>query len=1374
MNYNKFVCYNIEHNELTRNNEKYLNIPDLFLIKSYEMISSKLSILNSLKTASTVNKNNSHNSNDINKIHKLNKSRKFLNLPIKDYYNQINNINNKNINNIYTPNCMKANKAMSYKHFLSKSIPKQISDKIKIYYPTKSKNSIIINSKMSDIPGSNGMSLIYRLNKYNNNNENILLKELKKSIQIKSSKNINIQNYSHKSSLLLSQKSDNIRYFIDSKGELKNENNIFIIQEEGNKNLENAKNLFNQRLSAHIKRNFLIFRNKKKNNINNQNNNIEIIDDSKTVKNIKTCENEQMYTENIKKRIKSYKIKHSISSADRNSPKLKKIIDNKSMRSTTNKFKKMKNLDKINKNKKKKKKKNKSANNTIRKTKIKHINEKNKSCDNIKIDLKINTQEKEKASNNIENKIYNQIKTSNNNDNKDKNINNNINIKKIIIKNNINNYKNNNINIVKIIKNDNDNKYNNNKNVINIIKKEVNLVNKKENNYAINIKIINSKPISNKIIIAKEKLLDNKEKQENNDIKNNIEKIKEKNLTKIYREIKQSIENQEKKENGINKDNEIYNIRAIETQPKTYKEQPYKGNFHYIKKEESMERIARTRKEYLQRGKSQSLQNLITHFYLIFPGNASYLIKNCMCHRTNWKEAFSNVSSIFNFKWIELSYGIDYNNLGKIGSEKQLVNHYEYHFTISNKANMFINLMNYCERRKLSVFKYVPFTIIYQIKDRRKISNEEKENKWKQNLENLKNFIEKSNKYIKEYNDLGKYYNESNYNEEKEKRKEFNIQNEIKNKKNKLKQKKNKINNNSENINEYSFKVEDEKNGFNGNYILYTDIFPKFEIFEKYISNNENKIGTNTVIEIPKTHHSGKNMWVIKAINLNRGMCIKIVNNFKEMEQVIDKFQKGVDYHFTEQIINEENKEIKNNIIINTNKEENKKENMNEENKDTKKEKEITKEENLKINKEKEKANEENEENKNINLEKEKTKEENKIINKEKEENNEENKNINKKNEKNNEENDIEKNENMYYCDKIIIQKYIENPLLYRGRKCDMRIWVLLTHQMKVYIFKEGHLKTCSVEYDVNSKDAYSHITNYSFQKYNDNFQKFEKGNEVPFFEFQKFIDEKFPEKKYKLNKDLLNQIKEIVNITMRSAKNKINQNGKNYQFEIFGYDFMLDSEFNIYLIEINTNPGLEESSPWIKVIVPRMLDDALRLTLDQIFEPRYDFNLNYKNKEEIINLKNVEINLKNKINPNCLDSNNNKFNGEIKKEENLNENKEIKNVNVDEKNKKYISPFHVPGYELDDNLWEFVCDLNTYDIFENQLDKKKVEEKELYTGIRHLLKKKNIKINSEKNKKEVFNKENKEKKDKIEEKQKGNGKSINKDKEENKEVKEK
>ena len=696
------------------------------------------------------------------------------------------------------------------------------------------------------------------------------------------------------------------------------------------------------------------------------------------------------------------------------------------------------------------------------------------------------------------------------------------------------------------------------------------------------------------------------------------------------------------------------------------------------------------RKKEKEKNKER-LKDFHRFYYLILPGNASYLVKNCMCHRTKWKEQQKYIN-YYNFMWREISYGINYNDNDKLSKIKIVVNHYENHSAISNKANMFINLMYYCEKRKISVFKYVPFTIIFELKYDKK-----NQDIYELQIEKLKKFIENTQNYVVKYEKIGNYFYEQKYKDESKKRTDFYID-EYSNRKKRHKKKYYYYNSDDEN---------DDENKYKGEYLTYRDYFKRMKLFdiittvynfnldsfekEKVMKKGmKTSLGVNTVIEIPDTHYCGRNMWVVKAINLNRGMCIQIVNNFKQMLAVINKFKEGVDYDFTEEVIEEKKSEVSSMTNEDSN---NKEKNNNSKNNENSKDKDNG---------------------------------------------------INKDNHGDDKEKDKKDKGPMYYCSKIIIQKYIENPLLYKGRKCDMRIWVLLTHSMNVYFFKEGHFKTCSVTYDMNSKDAFSHITNYSFQKYNDNFQKFEKGNEVPFYEFQKFLDENYSEKNYKLNKDLINQIKEIVSITMKCAKDQINKNNRRFQFEIFGYDFMLDANFNLFLIEINTNPGIEESSPWIKIIVPRMLDDALRLTLDQIFYPEYDFSKIYKSEENENNMKMVLNNLKNKRDPNAPNSSTEDVSkseegtyasqnlGDDDKENKKDENK----IDNKKKDKSYQSPFPVPGYEDDENLWEFVCDLNDYDPLDEYLYKERKannDSKESFTGIKYL-------YNKSRNKKECNN----------------------------------
>lgn len=79
----------------------------------------------------------------------------------------------------------------------------------------------------------------------------------------------------------------------------------------------------------------------------------------------------------------------------------------------------------------------------------------------------------------------------------------------------------------------------------------------------------------------------------------------------------------------------------------------------------------------------------------------------------------------------------------------------------------------------------------------------------------------------------------------------------------------------------------------------------------------------------------------------------------------------------------------------------------------------------------------------------------------------------------------------------------------------------------------------------------------------------------------------------------------ESIKLSLTAVKSMLNKNNRKSCFEIFGYDFMIDTMLKPWLIEVNTNPCLEESSKLLQTLLPRMLDDAFRLTLDTVFQPR-------------------------------------------------------------------------------------------------------------------------------------------------------------------------
>jgi hypothetical protein len=64
-----------------------------------------------------------------------------------------------------------------------------------------------------------------------------------------------------------------------------------------------------------------------------------------------------------------------------------------------------------------------------------------------------------------------------------------------------------------------------------------------------------------------------------------------------------------------------------------------------------------------------------------------------------------------------------------------------------------------------------------------------------------------------------------------------------------------------------------------------------------------------------------------------------------------------------------------------------------------------------------------------------------------------------------------------------------------------------------------------------------------------------------------------------------------------------MNPHQHRYCFQIFGFDYILDDLYKVWLIEVNNNPCIECSSPILGQYIPRMLDDAFKIVLDPLYK---------------------------------------------------------------------------------------------------------------------------------------------------------------------------
>jgi Tubulin-tyrosine ligase family len=172
----------------------------------------------------------------------------------------------------------------------------------------------------------------------------------------------------------------------------------------------------------------------------------------------------------------------------------------------------------------------------------------------------------------------------------------------------------------------------------------------------------------------------------------------------------------------------------------------------------------------------------------------------------------------------------------------------------------------------------------------------------------------------------------------------------------------------------------------------------------------------------------------------------------------------------------------------------------------------------------------------------------------------------------------------------FVVQKYIESPLVIDDRKFDIRVWVLILSwdPLTVYVYQQPYCRMAVKKLRMNKlDDKFSHLTNNSISKKSKYFQK----------EASMCLLNEFCSVSGKDMRNYMTQIESAVVESLSSCADKIKDNGN---YELTGFDFMIDSNDHVWLLEINASPDLSYSTPVTKKLVKQMMPDLAKILLSR------------------------------------------------------------------------------------------------------------------------------------------------------------------------------
>uniref|UniRef100_M4AU22 Tubulin tyrosine ligase-like family, member 7 n=1 Tax=Xiphophorus maculatus TaxID=8083 RepID=M4AU22_XIPMA len=180
-------------------------------------------------------------------------------------------------------------------------------------------------------------------------------------------------------------------------------------------------------------------------------------------------------------------------------------------------------------------------------------------------------------------------------------------------------------------------------------------------------------------------------------------------------------------------------------------------------------------------------------------------------------------------------------------------------------------------------------------------------------------------------------------------------------------------------------------------------------------------------------------------------------------------------------------------------------------------------------------------------------------------------------------------------CEKLpshehfIVQEYLDKPFLMEGYKFDLRIYILVTScdPLRIFLYNDGLVRMGTEKYhspnEANLTQLYMHLTNYSVNKHNENFERYEavdRGSKrsiswfIEFLSINNYDVSKFWEDISELVVKTLIVAEPHVLHAYRMCRAGQPPESDSVCFEVLGFDILLDRKLKPWLLEINRAPS--------------------------------------------------------------------------------------------------------------------------------------------------------------------------------------------------------